>query len=452
MVTDLTVGNPMKILWKFTLPMLISIIFQQMYNLADSIIAGNFIGTTPIENENALAAVGASFSITMLFMNIAAGINAGCSVVISQLFGAKKFTSLKTAVSTALITTTVAALVLAVVGYFSCDGLLVLLKTPDAIMVDSAIYLNIYFFGLPFLFLYNACTGIFTALGDSRTPLVFLIASSIGNVILNIVFVIVFDMGIAGIAWATFIAQGISSIFAFIWLIKRVKSIKAEEKPMRYSFDMLKTICRISVPTIFQLSFVSVGNLFVQSLMNEMGAPIIAGYSAALRLLSLATSCIICMSNGYSSFVAQNIGAGKISRIPEGFRATVKFSTIATIPFVIAFFIFSEQMITLFMPSPTKEAMEAGQLFLISVAPFYFVLMFKVIADSVLKGAGSMRQFMFTTLIDLIIRVSLSYILAPFVGFLAICIAWILGWIVGTAFSIIFYLKGDWKDLNFISN
>ena len=204
MITDLTEGKPSKMLWSFSMPMLLSVVFQQLYNIVDSVVAGKFVGAS------ALAAVGASYPITMIFMAIATGTNIGAAVVISQLFGAKNFEKLKTSVFTSVISMVVLAVVLTAGGLILCRGMLIMLDTPNDIMVDSMVYLNIYIAGLTFLFLYNICTGVFTAMGDSRTPLYFLIASSVGNIILDVLFVTAFNMGVAGVAWATFIAQGIS--------------------------------------------------------------------------------------------------------------------------------------------------------------------------------------------------------------------------------------------------
>ena len=192
MITDLTTGNIRKLLWSFSIPMLISVAFQQMYNIADSVIAGRFIG------EDALAAVGASYPITMIFMAIAIGSSAGCAVIISRLFGGRQYIHLKCAVSTIFITCLVMSVILTVFGVWQGQNMLRMLQTPENIFTDGALYLNIYIYGFLFLFLYNVCTGIFTALGDSKTPLYFLIGSSVGNILLDLLFVIVFDMGVAG--------------------------------------------------------------------------------------------------------------------------------------------------------------------------------------------------------------------------------------------------------------
>lgn len=224
MVKDLTVGKPDEVLWKFSIPMFISVIFQQMYNIADSVIAGKFAG------EDALAAVGASYPITMIFMAIAVGSNIGCSVVISQLFGAKRYEKMKTAIYTTLISSVVLSAVLTILGLFGTDSLMRMIQTPENIFKDGALYLEIYIGGFLFLFLYNICTGIFQSLGDSRTPLYFLIGSSIGNVVLDTWFVAGFHWGVAGVAWATFLAQGIACVLAFFTLLLRLRNIKTEKK------------------------------------------------------------------------------------------------------------------------------------------------------------------------------------------------------------------------------
>lgn len=246
MITDLTEGNIHKKLWLFSIPMLISVMFQQIYNIADSMIAGKFAG------EAALAAVGASYPITMLFISVAVGCNIGCSVVISQLFGAKKLREMKVAVSTSYISCIVLSICLTILGLLFCTPLMNLIRTPADIFSDAKLYLSIYIAGVAFLFLYNVCTGIFNALGDSKTPLYFLIASSIGNILLDLLFVIQFSMGVAGVAWATFIAQGISCILSMIVLIKRIKKIEVTGKVEPFSFKMLKRISRVAIPSILQ--------------------------------------------------------------------------------------------------------------------------------------------------------------------------------------------------------
>ena len=440
MITDMTVGKPSAVLWRYSLPMLLSIVFQQFYNIADSIIAGNFCG------QDALAAIGASYPVTMIFMAFATGINIGCSVVISQLFGGKRFAELKTAVSTSFAATIVLSVLLTLFGVIFTDPMMQLLNTPDDIFSDGSLYLSIYIWGLLFLFLYNICNGIFSALGDSKTPLYFLIASSLGNIVLDLLAVGVLNMGVAGVAWATFAAQGAASIFAIITLLKRIKKIETNETPKRFSWHMLGTISRIAVPSILQQSFVSVGNLFIQGLVNSFGSAVIAGYSAAIKLNTFAITSFSTMSNGISNFTAQNIGAGKLDRVSKGFRAGVIMAACIVVPFTLLYIVFSSSFIQLFMSDATPDSIEAGVHFLIIVCPFYFAVAAKLMADGVLRGSGSMLCFMATTFTDLILRVILAYIFAWLMNSAdGIWLSWPVGWFISGVMSMIFYCTGCWK-------
>ena len=258
MVKDMTQGAPGKILWSFSLPLLFSVIFQQLYSIVDSVVAGKFVGV------GALAAVGASYPITMIFIAIATGANIGSSVIISQYFGAKKYEDMKTAVYTSILSVVALSLILTVAGTVYCNPLMRMLDTPADVFGDGALYLRIYIWGLLFLFLYNICTGVFTALGDSRTPLYFLIGSSVSNIVFDLIFVISFRMGVAGVAWATFLCQGVASLLAILTLIRRLRKIKTSQAFPVYSFRMLGRISIVAVPSILQQSFISIGNLFVQ--------------------------------------------------------------------------------------------------------------------------------------------------------------------------------------------
>lgn len=439
-MTSLTEGKPSKVLWLFTLPLLASSIFQQLYNIADTIIVGQFVG------EDALAAVGASFPITMIFMAIAMGCNIGCSVIISQLYGGRKTAQMKTAVSTSFIAFTVLSLALTGLGLLIASPLMRLLGTPEDIFADSIVYLNIYIAGMAFVFLYNIATGIFTALGDSKTPLLFLIISSVLNVGLDLLFVIVIKMGVAGAAWATVIAQGLASIGAIITLLVKLKHIKCAESVKKFSFVLLKKTAFIAVPSVLQQSFVSVGNLFVQGLVNACGSSVIAGYTAAIKLNTFTISSLTTLSSGLSSYCAQNIGAGKSERVPQGFFAGWLMSVVAVLPFFAAFFFFSPTMLKIFLDSDASvAALETGCRFLKLVSPFYFVIGIKIIADGVFRGAGAMKLFMLSTFSDLLLRVAFAFILSPSMGEMGIWTSWPIGWTASTLISAFCYFKGFWK-------
>lgn len=435
MIQDLTVGNSQKTLIKYTMPMFVSVVFQQLYNIADSMIAGKFAG------EDALAAVGASYPITMIFMAVAVGSNIGCSVIISQLFGAKAYEKLKTAVTTTLIAGLVLSVLLTIIGLLTTPAMMRMIQTPDNIFADGALYLRIYIGGFVFLFLYNVATGMFNSLGDSKTPLYFLIGSSVGNIILDIVFVAVFHWGVAGVAWATFIAQGIACILALITFRCRVGEIQTDKKAPLFSWDLLKNISLVAVPSILQQSFVSIGNIFIQSLVNSYGSGVIAGYSAAVKLNTFIITGFTTLGNGVSSFTAQNRGAGKPERIRDGFVAGIKMAVCVAVPFFAAYFFFGNGMMLLFMDHSGGTAMTAGNMFLRIVSPFYFVVSVKLVADGVLRGAESMGFFMISTFTDLILRVILAFVFSAYMGATGIWMSWPVGWSVATVLSFVFYRR-----------
>ena len=347
---DLTIGNPQKVLWTFCLPMFGSIIFQQLYNIADSLVAGKFIG------EHALAAVGNSYNITLIYIAFAFGCNMGCSVVVSQFFGAKDFKNMKTSVYTALTASAVLCAALMAFGFLSCDLMLRLMKTQKEIFDDSALYLNIYILGLPFLFFYNIATGIFSALGDSKTPFLFLAASSTANILADILFVKTFSMGIAGTAWATFVCQGISCICSVLLILKRLSAIAAGPDVCLFSWNLLKKLSIIAIPSILQQSFISIGNIMIQGCINGFGVSVAAGYSAAVKLNNLVITSFTTIGNGMSNFSAQNIGANQFLRVKEGFRGGIKLVWILCLPLCLLYLCFGKYLLLLFMDSSSPTA------------------------------------------------------------------------------------------------
>lgn len=436
---DLTVGRPESVLRRFCLPLFGSIIFQQLYNIADSFVAGKFIG------DNALAAVGNSYEITLIFIAFAFGCNIGCSVLAAQLFGAKRYDELKTAVSTALIASSALCLALMLAGTLGCDGLLKLIRTPQEVFADSRLYLDIYIYGLPFVFLYNMATGIFSALGDSRTPFVFLACSSLSNIGMDILFVTAFGMGVDGVAWATFLCQGVSCVLALVVVFRRFRRIKTEGRPSLFSWRHLKRFAVVAVPSILQQSFISVGNIIIQSVINGFGASVMAGYSAAVKLNNMVITSLTTLGNGISNFTAQNLGAGKYDRIRAGFRAGLKLVWTLCVPLALLYVFACRPLIHIFLDSPTGPAMDTGAAFLRIVAPFYFVIAAKLVSDGVLRGAGLMKKFMAATFTDLILRVALAVLLSrTALQTTGIWLSWPIGWTVAMALSIAFYATEKW--------
>ena len=412
---DLTVGKPGKVLLRFCLPLFASIIFQQLYNIADSFVAGKFIG------NDALAAVGNSYEITLIFIAFAFGCNIGCSVIAAQLFGAKKFSDLKTLVYTVLISSGVLCVVLMTCGFLFGGALLKLIRTPTELLADSKLYLDIYIAGLPFMFYYNVATGIFSAMGDSKTPFIFLACSSTANIGMDILFVHSFSMGVAGVAWATFICQGVSCILAVAFVLKRLHAIECENRGERvpvFSWHLFGRFAEIAVPSILQQSFISVGNIIIQSVINNFGAAVMAGYSSA----------------------------AKPERIKAGFAAGLRLVFAICVPLVLLYFFAGRQLVYVFLESPTGTAADIGMRFLRIISPFYLIVAAKLVADGVLRGAGMMKKFMVTTFSDLTLRVALAAVLSKTaLGTTGIWLAWPIGWTIATALSLIFYGTADWK-------
>ncbi|MDD5935766.1 MAG: MATE family efflux transporter [Clostridiales bacterium] len=438
---DLTVGNPRKVLRNFCLPLFGSIIFQQIYNIADSLIAGKFIG------ENALAAVGNSYEITLIFIAFAFGCNIGSSVVVAELFGSKKYGEVKTAVRTAMISSGILCLTLMLIGILGSNALMDMIHTPENIYADSELYLDIYIWGLPFVFFYNIATGIFSALGDSKTPFWFLVASSSSNIFVDILFVKVLHMGVAGVAWATFLCQGVSCILSMIVICKRLSKLAPEVKGEPFSTFLLKKIARVAIPSILQQSFISIGNILIQRVINGFGSGVIAGYSAAIKLNNLVITSFTTLANGISNFTAQNIGANKLHRIKEGFRAGLRMVWILSLPLALLYLFAGRYLVMFFMDQPSNLALKTGIQILQIFSPFYFVVSAKLVADGILRGSGRMIQFMIATFTDLSLRVILAFILSK-TGLqeLGIWCAWPIGWGIACLISVHYYHAQKWGE------
>ena len=437
---DLTVGKPESVLWRFCMPLFGSIVFQQLYNIADSLVAGKFIG------ENALAAVGNSYEITLIFIAFAFGCNIGCSVVVSQYFGAKRYGEMKTAVHTGMIASAVTCLILMLIGIFGCDALLKLIRTPAEIFDDSSLYLDVYALGLPFVFFYNISEGIFSALGDSKTPFCFLAVSSLSNIGMDVLFVAGFHMGVAGVAWATFLCQGVSCVVALIFVFRRLRGMPSDEPSQAFSLPIFKKFAMVAIPSILQQSFISVGNIIIQGVINSFGPAVVAGYSAAVKLNNLVITSFTTLANGISNYTAQNLGAKKLVRIREGFRAGAKMVWLLSIPLIALYWLSSDALIKLFVENPSRTALDTGRAFLRILSPFYLIISIKLVADGVLRGSSMMKQFMVSTFTDLTLRVALAFALSAAMGATGIWCAWPVGWSIAAVLSILFYRRGAWEQ------
>ncbi len=448
MVKNLTEGKPLKLLFFFALPMVLGNLFQQLYNMVDSMVVGKFVG------EDALAAVGSSFPIVFLAVAIASGLSMGCTVVISQLFGAGRIMEMKTTVYTALVALGIIGIGIMVLGEIFSAPLLQLLGTDPDIMADSLIYLRIYFGGAIFLFLYNSLNGIYNALGDSKTPLMFLIVSAITNIVLDLVFVIYFKMGVAGVSWATLIAQGACAVVSFIVLMKRLRYMENEEenrgkKPAIFHYDAVKKIAKVGVPSIIQQSVVSVSMMCMQGLVNSYGKVFVAGYTAATKIDTLSMMPNINFSNAMSSYTAQNIGAGKEERVREGYRACIFMLTIFSVVLTGVIYLCGPNLLGLFLNTGVEGgAMSYGLRYMKTVSIFYAVMGILFVSNGLLRGAGDMKAFLISSMSNLFMRVIIAYSLSHFIQERAIWISIPIGWSIGAVYAYFRVRSGKWKNKN----
>ncbi len=472
----LVTQKPLKALLIFALPMIIGNLFQQTYTMADSVIVGRFVG------EKALAAVGASYSLTSIFICVAIGGGIGASVIVSRYFGAKKYGKMKRAVYTAFLSFLVCSILLALFGLAAGKWILELLHTPGDVMGMAGKYLNIYFLGLPFLFMYNVLSSMFNALGKSKIPLGFLIFSSLFNIALDYLLVTRYDMGVAGVAWATLIAQGISAVLSFLVFTRVLRRIDGAAEASGDSTDRAGAVeasgtgvsggtadggdnaaagagrffsraeffsmLRIALPSILQQSTVSIGMMLVQSVVNSFGSEALAGYSAGMRIESLCVVPMSAIGNAVSSYTAQNIGAGKQERVIEGYHVANRMVIFFAVMICFVLELLHGPIITLFLGADkTVIAMLTGESYLTFMGWFFCLIGFKMSVDGLLRGSGDMRYFTIANLVNLSIRVIFSMALAPKYGISMVWYTVPVGWFVNWAISYARYRTGSWKRL-----
>lgn len=432
---------PLQALFLFSLLMIIGNLFQQTYTMVDSAIVGRYV------SEQALAAVGASYALTNIFICVAIGGGIGASVIVSRYFGAKEYGRMKTAVFTALLSFLGISLVLGVAGLFLGNQIMIWLNTPQDCLDMAAQYLQIYFLGLPFLFMYNVLSAMFNALGKSRIPLYFLIFSSVFNVVLDIIMVTKMDMGVAGVAWATLIAQGISAVLSFAVLIKNLNGLEGKQKTLFDTME-LSEMTRIAIPSILQQSTVSIGMMLVQSVVNGFGSEALAGFSAAMRIESICVVPMSAIGNAVSSYTAQNMGAQQKDRVVQGLHAASKMVIVCAA--VICFFleVFNRGMIGLFIGNEgTAVALSTGIGYLTFMGWFFCFIGFKMAVDGLLRGAGDMKMFTVANLVNLGIRVIIAITCAPRFGIAMVWCAVPVGWFANWAISYAEYRTGKWKTM-----
>ena len=446
MVKNLTEGRPLNLLFFFALPMVAGNLFQQLYNMVDTAVVGKFVG------EDAVAAVGSSFPIVFLSVAVASGLSMGCTVVVSQLFGAGRIHEMKTTISTAIISLGVLGLLIMGLGTLLAGPLLQLLGTDPDIMADSRTYLQIYFGGAVFLFLYNTLNGIYNAQGDSKTPLIFLMISSLTNIVLDLLFVAVFHWGIAGAAIATIVAQALSALLVLGVLTASRSCYRVQWRNLKVQRGILKNIFVVGVPSALQLAVTSFSNVFVQSYVNRFASSCMAGWAAYQKIDAFAILPMTTLSVTATTFVGQNVGAGNWERAKRGIRCSLAIATVVAVVVLVPLMLFARPLCGLFNQEP--EVLDYGVYFIRLISPFYLIANFNQIYAGALRGAGDAKIPMFIMLFSFVAfrQVYLLVTYRLFGTLLPVALGYPVGWIVCSVILLLYYRSGKWMKHSFVTS
>ena len=423
MTNDMTKGNPLKIFIYFTIPLLIGNIFQQLYSMVDTIIVGRFVGV------NALAALGACNSLFFLVNGLVLGLTSGFAVLVAQKFGAKDEKGVKKAVASNITLTIVLTVIITIVALLAVKPLLNMMNTPENIYEDARVYITLIYAGIITQTGYNMAAGILRALGDSKTPLYFLIVASILNVILDLIFIINFNMGVAGAAYATNIAQGVSAVLCFIYSYKKFKILRLKKEDFKVEKEYYTTHLKIAIPMSMQFSVTAVGIIIIQSAINTFGSVVIASYTAASKVLQLVMQPSTSFGVTVATYAGQNLGAGRFDRIKNGMKIMNKVSIVTSLIAGSVLVFLGKYFVTLFMENPTPEIFKYAQLVFNYSAIFFIPLGFIFVYRNVLQGMGESFVPMMAGVYELLARAIIAFTLPKFIGFTGICLSDPIAWI-----------------------
>lgn len=437
---DMTSGKPARTLLLFALPMILGNLFQQLYNIVDTMVVGNYVG------YQAVAAVGAATPVVFLMIAVAVGLTNGCSILVSQYFGAKSYENMRKAAYASLVVILICAIGVTVLFLFISRPVLVAMGTPDNILDDAFAYLQIFNVGLVFLFFYNTLSSIMRAVGDSKTPLYFLIITTILNIVLDLVFVVNMNLGVVGVAWGTFVSQAVSAILILIYFLKRFPLLKFNKEDRVVERTMVRNLMNYGIPSTIQQFIISFSAIMIQGLVNSFGDEIVAGYTAATKIDNMAIMPLMNLTMALSTFVAQNIGAGKMERVKQGYHATLWVSLAISMALATVCRYFGSDFIHAFVGAEDNPVVLGyGSDYISVVSFFYFVMACMFSVGSVLRGAGDVFVFMMSSVLNLGVRVGAAYLLAPLIGAECIQYSIPIGWASGLVWNLARYLSGKWK-------
>ena len=444
MLKDMTEGTPWKIILQFTIPMLIGNIFQQLYNVVDSLIVGRYVGA------GALAAVSTSYPIIFLLISMILGLTMGSSIIISQFFGAGEIDKMRHAVTTTVIFQMGAAVIMSIIGVLLAEPFLRLLQVPEDIFGEALTYARIFFSGIVFLFGYNSLSGILRSLGDSTTPLIFVAVAAVLNIGLDYHYVANLGWGVAGAAWATVISQALSMVLCYGYIVWRIPMLKfTSRKDIVFDKDILMAALKLGIPSSIQQTVVSLGMMALQGLVNSFGTATMAAYATGSSIESFCAMPIMNFGGALSTFSGQNVGAWKLDRVKRGTRDTLVMSLCVCIITSLLVFFGGPLLIELFLDAEldsTAEVVALGVEYLQTMAMFYFIFVFMSTFSGVLRGAGDTLYPMVASITSLAVRVATAYILSPMIGHMAIWISFPVGWAVGAIIPVVRFYSGAWQQ------
>ncbi|MGI6349143.1 MAG: MATE family efflux transporter [Eubacteriaceae bacterium] len=439
MVRKLTEGPPFKVIVSFAIPMILGNVFQQFYNIADSIIVGKLIG------PSALAAVGNSFAIMVLLTSILFGLCMGAGTVFSRYFGAKQYDELKISISTSFIFIGAVTVAIMALSLLFINPIITFMNVPEEVIAENKIYLQIVFAGMVFVFLWNWAAGLLRALGNSKVPLYFLIFATLLNVVLDLLFIIVFKWGVAGAAIATVVAQGLAAVCCVLYCIKKIEFLEFKIKEIRFDKKIFKLTMNYSILTSVQQSIMNFGILMIQSLVNSFGMQVMAAFAAAVKIDAFAYMPMQDYGNAFSIYVAQNHGAKEEKRIADGMKISFIIVALTGLAISAIIWIFAERFMMLFVSAAETEVIVVGAQYLRIEGAFYFLIGFLFLFYGIYRGLGKVRMSIILTIISLGTRVLLAYALAPRFGLNIIWWSIVIGWALADITGAVYYRKVEKK-------
>ena len=435
MTKDLTHGSPLKLILGFALPLLAGMLFQQLYNLVDTMIVGRFLGVT------ALAGVGATGSINFLVLGFCMGVCAGFSIPVAQRFGAREESRMREFVANGVMLATAFAAVITTLTVCFCREILTMMNTPADCFEESYRYISVIFAGIPFMILYNLLSGYLRSLGDSKTPLFFLILSSMLNVALDLVLILVFGMGVKGASLATVISQAISGLLCLLWIVLKVPVLHISGREWRVRADRMLELCACGVPMGLQYSITAIGSVVLQVAVNSLGSLAVAAMTAAMKVLNFLACPFDALGSTMATYGAQNVGASRYERLDRGmWTASAMGFVYSVIAFAVAWF-FGRNLTQLFVTDGGAELIELAHMYMVIQVAFYPLLTLVNVVRFTIQGMGFSAFAIIAGVLEMIARSTAALVLVPPLGFLGVCMGSPLAWILADAFLIPAYYR-----------